>query len=47
MNLITISNSQASKTIDAWKADLISKKCPGFAASLAHPDMNPELFEEG
>jgi hypothetical protein len=46
-NLITISNSQASKTVDAWKADLIGKKRPGFAASLAHPDVNPELFEEG
>jgi hypothetical protein len=44
-NLITISNSQASKAVDAWKADF--KKRPKIAASLAHPDMNPELFEEG
>jgi len=43
-NLITISNSQVSKAIDAWKANLISKKCPKIAT---HPDVNPELFEEG
>jgi hypothetical protein len=47
MNLIMISNSQASKTVDAWKADLIGKKRSGFVASLTHPDVNPELFEEG
>jgi coatomer subunit beta' len=43
-NLITISNSQVSKAVDAWKANLISKKCPKIAV---HPDVNPELFEEG
>lgn len=39
--------SRASKAVDAWKADLISKKRPKIAASVAHPDVNPELFEEG
>jgi hypothetical protein len=38
-NLITISNSQVSKAIDAWKANLISKKRPKIAT---HPDVNPE-----
>ena len=46
-NLIAISSSQASKAVDAWKADLIGKKRPKIAASVAHPDLNPELFEEG
>jgi coatomer subunit beta' len=45
--LITILNSQVSKAVDTWKADLIGKKHPKIAASLAHPDVNPELFEEG
>jgi len=42
-----ISNSQAPKAIDTWKADLISKKCLKIAVAVAHPNMNPELFEEG
>jgi coatomer subunit beta' len=41
------STSQASRAVDAWKGDLISKKRPKIAASIAHPDVNPELFEEG
>ena len=45
--LITILNSQVSKAVDTWKADLIGKKRPKIAASLTHPDVNPELFEEG
>jgi len=35
------------KAVDAWKADLTSKKRPKIAASVAHPNVNPELFEEG
>ena len=42
-----ISNSQGSKAIDTWKADLISKKHLKIAVAVAHPDVNPELFEEG
>jgi hypothetical protein len=41
-----ISNSQASKAVDAWKADLIGKKCLKIAVAIMHPDVNPELFEE-
>jgi hypothetical protein len=41
------STSQASRAVDTWKGDLISKKRPKFVASVAHPDVNPELFEEG
>jgi coatomer subunit beta' len=42
-----IFTSQASKAVDAWKADLTSKKRPKIAASVAHPGVNPDLFEEG
>jgi coatomer subunit beta' len=41
------STSQASRAVDAWNGDLINKKRPKIAASVAHPDANPELFEEG
>lgn len=45
-NLITISNSQASKAVDVWKADLTGKKCPKIAVAVVHPNVNPESFEE-
>jgi hypothetical protein len=42
-NLITISNSQVSKAVHAWKANLISKKHPKIAASamLIDPPTGP------
>jgi coatomer subunit beta' len=46
-NRTMIFSSQASKAVDAWKADLTSKKRPKIAASVTHPDVNPDLFEEG
>ena len=44
---ISSSSSQVPKAVDTWKAELVSKKRPNIAASVAHPDANPELFEEG
>jgi hypothetical protein len=41
------STSQASRVVDAWKGDLISKKRAKISGSVAYPDVNPELFEEG
>ena len=33
--------------MDAWKADLTAKSRPKLAESIAHPDFNTDLFEEG
>ncbi|KNZ72668.1 Coatomer subunit beta', partial [Termitomyces sp. J132] len=43
----TYAPSYASRAVEAWKADLSSKKRPKIAASIADPTSNPELFEEG
>ena len=39
--------SQAPRAVDAWKADLTAKSRPKLAESIAHPDFNTDLFEEG
>ncbi|KAG6836087.1 hypothetical protein H0H93_011499 [Arthromyces matolae] len=43
----TYAPSHTSKAVEAWKADLQSKKRPKLAAAIADPASNPELFEEG
>ncbi|KAK7461035.1 Coatomer subunit beta' [Stygiomarasmius scandens] len=43
----TYAPSQVPKAVDAWQTDLQAKGRPKIAASIAHPDKNPELFEEG
>jgi len=40
-------HSQAPKAVDAWRGELQNKSRPKIAASVAHPDVNADLFEEG
>ncbi|GLB34322.1 putative the coatomer is a cytosolic protein complex that binds to dilysine motifs and reversibly associates with Golgi non- clathrin-coated vesicles, which further mediate biosynthetic protein transport from the ER, via the Golgi up to the trans Golgi network [Lyophyllum shimeji] len=43
----TYAPSCAPKAVEAWKADLLTKKRPKIAVSIADPSANPEFFEEG
>lgn len=43
----TYAPSLAPKAAEAWKADLVGKKRPKIAVSIADPSSTPELFEEG
>ncbi|KAI4527169.1 Coatomer, beta' subunit [Schizophyllum commune Loenen D] len=43
----TYAPSQAPRAVDAWKADLTAKSRAKLAESIAHPDFNTDLFEEG
>ncbi|QRV88118.1 coatomer subunit beta [Ceratobasidium sp. AG-Ba] len=43
----TYAPSYAPTAARAWREDLISKNKPKLADTIANPDENPELFEEG
>ncbi|KAG7447824.1 coatomer protein [Guyanagaster necrorhizus] len=43
----TYAPSQVPKAVNAWQADLKTKNRPKIAASVAHPEENADLFEEG
>ncbi|KAF8627949.1 hypothetical protein AX17_006102 [Amanita inopinata Kibby_2008] len=43
----TYALSKVPAAVDAWKADLASKGRAKIASSIAHPDTNKDLFEEG
>ncbi|KAF8165977.1 coatomer protein [Crassisporium funariophilum] len=43
----TYAPSQVPKAVNAWKSDLTTKNRTKIAATIAHPSLNPEVFEEG
>ena len=43
----TWSRSQVSKAVSSWRSGLESKNRKKLAKTIASPDENPELFEEG
>ncbi|KAK7030725.1 coatomer subunit beta [Favolaschia claudopus] len=43
----TYAPSQGPKAVDAWHAELETKKRPKIAAGVAHPNKQADLFEEG
>ncbi|KAH8915778.1 Coatomer, beta' subunit [Atractiella rhizophila] len=43
----TYAPSQTSRTVKAWKSDLVSKKKNKIASMIADPEERPDAFEEG
>ncbi|KAJ3899890.1 coatomer protein [Lentinula edodes] len=43
----TYAPSLVSRTVLAWQAELNAKSRPKIAETIANPDVNPDLFEEG
>jgi len=43
----TYAPSKAPEAVKTWQADLVEKKRPKIASSIADPVAHPELFEEG
>ena len=41
------SSSLVPQAVDVWQAELRSKNKPKIAASIAHPNENTDLFDEG
>jgi coatomer subunit beta' len=47
LSYLLIHSSQAPKAAQARKSEITSKKRTKFAATIADPSPNPELFDEG